>query len=229
MAKYVARRATLLGWFDAPDGKSADQGSPTCVAVKSAETEYFFEPSDLHPALARAVLKVNKYVALTMYSDITSRAIQSLSPQQKDVMVGNMSIRLPIVPCLEDIHPDLTQSTQACIIREENLILVWSDDPAAIMNVGNEVEKELLDKVNLHSHFSPVWAAHMFTLIRSSAQGTFPIRQHLGLGHSGMTVLLRIGVYSLLRPLSHQMFLFVAHWMRRTRLHESSGNGRGGW
>lgn len=122
--------------------------------MKSSNAEYVFEPTEVNPALARAILRLNKYVALTMSSDLTSRIIQAISPQQEKVMVGNM--HLPIITCLKDICPDLTHSTPACIVREENLVLLCSDDPAAIMNLGNDIEKELLDEVNPHLYFSLV-------------------------------------------------------------------------
>jgi hypothetical protein len=187
--------------------------------VKSSNAEYVFEPTEVNPVLARAILRLNKYIVLTMSSELTARIIQVISPQQENVMVGNTGMRLPIITCLEDIHPDLDHSTQACIVRDENLVLLCSDDPAAIMNLGNDIEKELLDEVKSAFVLLSRVVSNMFASIRYLAgQRAFPIRQYLGLGRPDVTLLFPIeAAHSPLPPLPQQilLFLFMAHWTRR--------------
>ncbi|KAL5351998.1 hypothetical protein ACLOAV_003862 [Pseudogymnoascus australis] len=144
IAKYISERAILLRWFEAPDEKSFAHGSPTCVAVKVADTEHVFEPADVNPALANAIRRLDECVVLAMSSQITASVIVLLTPQQKSLAVDETGARLPIIASLEDVGSALVHATRACIVRKERIVLIWSDDPGAIMTVGNAVEKQLL-------------------------------------------------------------------------------------
>ncbi|KAJ5289634.1 Major facilitator coppper-regulated transporter crmC [Penicillium atrosanguineum] len=94
MARYLARRATLLGWFD--EGE-VDNGirtwSSTCIA--------------------------------------------------KSLIVESTSARIPIVYCLNDVNSELVHFARACIIVQEKIVLVWSHDSGAILNVAFDVERQL--------------------------------------------------------------------------------------
>jgi hypothetical protein len=161
MAKHVARRATLLGWFDEPDGQSLSHGwSSTCVAVKTPENGYVFFPPDVNPSLADAISRLNDVAALSMSSEVTASVIDSITPQQKSLIVENTGARIPIVSSLDDVEASLTHSSRACVVTQERIVLVWSHDAGAILNVVHDVEKQLLGLV---SRVAVAWQPFLLT------------------------------------------------------------------
>lgn len=73
--------------------------------------------------------------------------ISTTASGQKSVTVEQTGARIPIVASLDDVNAGLGHSARCCIVQKENLMLVWSEDPASIINVGNDVEKQLLGMV----------------------------------------------------------------------------------
>jgi hypothetical protein len=149
MAKYIARRAALLGWADIPGGNDVIRDlSPTCVAIKSIDGSQVFEPVNVHPELADAIFRLDERSVTTMSSEITASIIATIPAQQKSVTVEHTGARIPVMTSFKDVTSALVYSSRACIVRNEGLMLVWSDDPATLINVCSDVEKQLLGMVN---------------------------------------------------------------------------------
>ena len=152
MARYLARRATLLGWFDECQDENGPQNwSSACVAVRLPDDEYSLFPYNVNPALGDAIARLGETAAVTMSSRFTSALIDSLMPGQKSLIVDSTSARIPIVQCLNDVNSELVHFARACIIVQEKIVLVWSHDPGAILNVAFDVERQLGKKVSSYS------------------------------------------------------------------------------
>lgn len=148
MVRYLARRATLLGWFDESKVEQGAQNwSSTCISLRQADNEYSFFPYNANPALADAITRLGETAAIAMSSRFTSAVIDSIIPGQKSLVVENTSARIPIVYCLNDVNSDLVHFARACIIVQERLVLVWSHNAGAILNVAFDVERQLGKKV----------------------------------------------------------------------------------
>jgi hypothetical protein len=144
MARYLARRATLLGWFDeARSDNGLQHWSSTCVAVRTFADEYSFFPYNVNPTLSDAIVRLGETSAIAMSSTFTSALIDSIAPGQKSLIMDSTSARIPIVSCLNDVNPDLVHFARACIVVQERIILVWSHDAGAILNVAFDVERQL--------------------------------------------------------------------------------------
>ncbi|KAJ5160387.1 uncharacterized protein N7482_007391 [Penicillium canariense] len=144
MARYLARRATLLGWFDEGEVESGLQHwSSTCIALRLPDDEYSFFPYNVNPALGDAITRLGETAAVAMSSRFTSTLIDSIMPGQKSLIVESTSARIPIVYCLNDVSSELAHFARACIIVQERLVLVWSHDAGAILNVAFDVERQL--------------------------------------------------------------------------------------
>ncbi|KAJ5212478.1 uncharacterized protein N7498_004124 [Penicillium cinerascens] len=144
MARYLARRATLLGWFD---GSEVDNGlrnwPSTCVAVRLSDDDYSFFPYNVNPALGDAIIRLGETAAVAMSSRFTSALIASIMPGQKSLIIESTSARIPIVYCLNDVNSEMVHFARACIVVQEKVILVWSHDAGAILNVAFDVERQL--------------------------------------------------------------------------------------
>ncbi|KAL1878422.1 hypothetical protein Plec18167_004494 [Paecilomyces lecythidis] len=75
-------------------------------------------------------------------------------PGQKSFIVDRTSARIPIVYCLKDVNSELVHFARSCIIIQEKLVLVWSHDPSAILNVAFDVERQLGKKTRRISNMT---------------------------------------------------------------------------
>jgi hypothetical protein len=150
VARNLARRAGLRRWFDESYGESFVQGySPGCIALKTEDSEHLFEPTNVNPTLADAIRVLDEIAVLTMSSNITAGIMELINPFQKSLSTQQAGNRLPILTSLSDVTPDLGHYSKACIIRNEKLILIWSDSSETIMSVGNDIEAELYNFVSV--------------------------------------------------------------------------------
>jgi hypothetical protein len=148
IAKHIARRATLLGWFDEPAERCVVNGlSLTGVAIKSAES-YIFQPADVDPLISSAVSRLDAEAVMSISSDALVSLIDTIPLTQRSLVSDETGARIPIVPTLEDVTPEMCHYSRACIALEERVVLVWSQDPKTIVNVTNNVQREILDIVS---------------------------------------------------------------------------------
>lgn len=87
-----------------------------------------------------------------MRSEITTSVIRTLQPQQSYVSIPHTGIRFPVISTLRDVELNLANAAQCCIIREEMMILIWLDNPGEILQIGAEIEKDLLSLVRNKSN-----------------------------------------------------------------------------
>ncbi|KAI9372868.1 glycosyl transferase family group 2-domain-containing protein [Aspergillus egyptiacus] len=157
MPRYLARRATLLGWFDeahAVSSGGSSEWSFTGVAVNLPDTGYTFSPADVAPALRKAVLRLNENAIVSISSGITAAVAASIAPGQRSFLVESTSTRIPIVASLDHVEASLPHFSRACIVLEERVLLVWCHDPSSILDVAFDVEMQLSGKDNRLSSFT---------------------------------------------------------------------------
>ncbi|KAF5680749.1 hypothetical protein FDENT_8310 [Fusarium denticulatum] len=145
IAKYASRRATLLGWFDEPVERTVANGvALTGVAIKSEES-YVFQPADVDPDLQGAVSKLGVEACISISSETLSNIIKSIPPTQRSLVSDVTGARIPIVPNLMGVTTELSHYSRACIAHEERIVLVWSQDPKALINVADHVQQEVFE------------------------------------------------------------------------------------
>ncbi|KAH8684988.1 glycosyl transferase family group 2-domain-containing protein [Ilyonectria robusta] len=145
VAKYLARRATLLGWFEEPAAAAITSGwSSTCVALKKPDGTYAYAPDDPSPDLVAAVARLEENAVVSMASEVTNTVLDTITPDQASLLVESTGARIPIVPSLADVRQSLVHSTSSCIVVQERCVLIWSNVPNTVINVAHNVEKQLL-------------------------------------------------------------------------------------
>ncbi|KAF4963889.1 hypothetical protein FSARC_8142 [Fusarium sarcochroum] len=140
IAKYVSRRATLLGWFDEPVERSVVNG----VSL-----------TDVDPLVSCAVSKLDAEAVMSISSETLLDIIDTIPYTQRSLVSEATGARIPIVPSLESVTPEMCHYSRACIALEERVVLVWSQDPKSIINVANHVQQDLLDITNIPSEDGP--------------------------------------------------------------------------
>ncbi|EAW08577.1 uncharacterized protein ACLA_033130 [Aspergillus clavatus NRRL 1] len=144
LSRSLARRATLLGWFDQAATQSGQESqSSVCVAVKLPDDGYSFSPSNITPALSKAITRLNEMAVVALSSRVVDKGLSGILPGQKSFLVESTSTRIPIVATLDDVEPTLAHYSRACIVMEQKIVLVWSHDTAGILNVAYDVETQL--------------------------------------------------------------------------------------
>jgi hypothetical protein len=119
------------------------------VAVRSSAQEYAFKPVDLEDMAKDAIKSIGFEVAFTMVSDITSTICHQLSPQQSEIVIEQRGVRIPVVESLDMIPSRSFEFKQslACIIKNENMVLIYANALESAILCGSEVEKMLMEMV----------------------------------------------------------------------------------
>ncbi|RGP78915.1 hypothetical protein FLONG3_2820 [Fusarium longipes] len=150
LAKYASRRATLLGWFDEPAERAVLSGfSLTGVAIKSEES-HVFQPSDVDPLLKSAVSKLDVEALISISCEALANIIGDIPPTQRSLVSESTGARIPVIPNLESVTSDMCHYSRACIVFEERIVLVWCQDPKAIMHVADHVQQEIFAMTETH-------------------------------------------------------------------------------
>ena len=102
--------------------------------------------------LVAAVQDLGEAAVLTMSSNITAGIMEMINPFQKS-LIEQTGHRIPIVASLSDVTPEMGNYGRACILRNEQLILVWSTSSETIMDVGSDVELQLYTLVRTMHKF----------------------------------------------------------------------------
>ncbi|GKU04577.1 hypothetical protein FLAG1_10110 [Fusarium langsethiae] len=145
VAKYIARRATLLGWFDEPAAAVITSGwSSTCIALKKPDGSYLYNPDDPSPDLAAAIGRINESAIVSMSSEVTNAVLDTIKPDQACLVNEDTGARIPIVASFNDIHDTLVHLTSSCIVVQERCVLIWSHEARNVLNVAHNVEKQML-------------------------------------------------------------------------------------
>lgn len=85
---------------------------------------------------------------MSISSEMLISIIDSIPPTQRSLVSDATGARIPVVPSLEDVTPEMCHYSRACIALQERVVIVWSQDPKAIINVTNHVQREILDMVS---------------------------------------------------------------------------------
>lgn len=142
--KKTIKYGRVLGWLDEPDSELDQSGwSSTAIATKGDDEGYSFFPANVSSRLATAISRLDETAVLAMSSTFTIAIISSLCPGERSLIVEGTSARIPIVLSLNDVTLDLIHLTRCCIVVRERIILIWSHDASAILNVALDVEKQL--------------------------------------------------------------------------------------
>lgn len=132
--------------------------SPTHHGVLLRQTRgvYVTQPSVLTDNIMNAVLALNVEVAFTMQTSITDTIFTLLEPSQRDLVLQD-GLQYQIYDSLEQVAQNAARVKKlqyACLIRQEKLVLLWSDRLEDILNHASDVERKLLVFVSTRLRFA---------------------------------------------------------------------------
>lgn len=117
------------------------------VLICKGRGDYATEPVDVSSILFAAVQKLNVEVAFTMSTESTFVILQTLKPYQTELGLPNGS-QLQIIDSMADIvlgsASRVKKFQYACLIRKEQILLVWHDDLHQILPHAADIESKLL-------------------------------------------------------------------------------------
>jgi hypothetical protein len=147
MVQYMHKQCENSGWLNrhhSPDPSAIG------VMIKLGKDELARHPPTLNPTVIAAFESIDAPIAFTMSSDITASLFRQMSPYQTDIVIQPHGILIPIVQSMQQVA-DLANDNQmrgnACIVRNERMVLVWTDSVENLLPHGAELEKLLIETV----------------------------------------------------------------------------------
>jgi hypothetical protein len=119
------------------------------VAIRTPDQNYSLEPASLAPKIIQAVHIIDVPVSFTMSSDITSNVFAQISPYQTEVAIQTRGVKIPVVNSLGEVPERRFQISQsmACLVRDENVILLWGYSVETAIQHGSNIEQMLMEMV----------------------------------------------------------------------------------
>jgi hypothetical protein len=153
MIRYIHKQCNVSGWLSSSE---CQDPSKVGVMMKVAEDEFkiFPEEIQLDPTMIKLISCLNAKVAFTMVSKTTATVFRQISPYQKEIVIQPHGIRIAVVESLDDViylASAKKLSGFSCLVRREEVFLVWSNAIENILPHGAESEKLLVETVDFPS------------------------------------------------------------------------------
>lgn len=96
-----------------------------------------------------AMTSIGLPVAFTMSSEITSAVFAQVSTYQTEIIIQHRGIKIPIVTSIRDVPIRISEIKQifACLLREERVVLLFSNNPNGADARGSNTEQMLMETV----------------------------------------------------------------------------------
>lgn len=147
MVQYMHKQCASSGWLNQ---HSAPDPSVIGIMMKLGNDELARQPASLNSMVIAAFESLDAAIAFTMSSDITASLFRQLSPYQTEIVIQPHGIKIPIVDSLQQVV-DLANTRHmrgnACIVKDEKIVLVWTNSIDNLLPHGAELEKLLVETV----------------------------------------------------------------------------------
>jgi hypothetical protein len=147
MVQYMHKQCENSGWLNL---HNSPDPSAIGVMIKLGKDELARHPPTLNPTVIAAFEGIDASIAFTMSSDITASLFRQMSPYQTEIVIQPHGILIPVVQSMQQVA-DLVNANQmrgnACIVRNERIVLVWTDSVENLLPHGAELEKLLIETV----------------------------------------------------------------------------------
>lgn len=147
MVHYLHKQCEHAGWLNR---QNSSDPSAIGVMIKVGKDELARHPPTLNPTVIAAFESIDASTAFTMSSDITASLFRQLSPYQRDIVIQPHGFLIPIVQSMQQVI-DLANANllmgNACVIKDDKVILIWTDSVENLLPHGAELEKLLVETV----------------------------------------------------------------------------------
>jgi hypothetical protein len=151
MAQFLYRRFQEHGWLQ--QDQKADHPSSLGILMRvhhEDTSDFIVEPQTLDEVLKTICTNLNLAVAFTMSSDITSLLFSRISRDDSEITLVPNNITAPIISSLRELaenRADVRRRDFCCFVREQRMVLVWSNSAEEVMLQGAEIESKLMSSV----------------------------------------------------------------------------------
>ncbi|KAF2454646.1 glycosyl transferase family group 2-domain-containing protein [Lineolata rhizophorae] len=146
MVNYLYGRISASQWL-APSHSPAYNCRG--VLLRKSRGAYVGNPDPIPSQLLAAVQKLNVEVAFTMHTETTQTIISTLEKDQTEIVLRNGS-QLQVVDSLIDIASgcsNVKKFQYACLVRRDNIVLVWHDELQSLLGHAADLEGRLLSLI----------------------------------------------------------------------------------
>jgi hypothetical protein len=153
MAQFLCRRFQEQGWLQ--QDQKADNPVPLGIVMRVQQedtTTFIVEPQTMDEDLRTICGRLNLAVVFTMSSDITSLLFTRISRGESEITLAPNNITVPVVDSLRDLAEDgagVRRRDFCCFVRQQRVVLVWSNSADEVMLQGADVESKLMSSVRI--------------------------------------------------------------------------------
>lgn len=153
MSQFLYRRLQERGWLQADETATtaSSHGIVMRAEHEDGETKYIMNPDNFSKDLEVISSKLGLAVVFTMSSDITNLFFTRIGKDDSEVTLAPNSITVPVVDSLRDIARDgggVRRRDYCCFVREEKIVLVWSNSADELMIHASDVESKIMSSVS---------------------------------------------------------------------------------
>ncbi|KAK4446877.1 glycosyl transferase family group 2-domain-containing protein, partial [Podospora aff. communis PSN243] len=149
LARYLYQKITERDWIS-PSQQASQfdwQGAPGLVVAAESGDDFVAHPRNVFPELNAIRKKLNVPVLFTMRCETVDHFIQRLQPGETEISLQPHHIILPIVQSLHalaTIDTSVRSRDNACFVREEGVLLVWSRTADDLLAQASDLEDKLI-------------------------------------------------------------------------------------
>ncbi|QKX64636.1 uncharacterized protein TRUGW13939_11811 [Talaromyces rugulosus] len=178
MSQFLHRRFNEQGWLQ-PDPAArltSSLGMVMRAEDRDGEEEdarYITKPETVDSDLRAISEQLGLAIVFTMSSDITALVFKRVGPNDSEITLSPNNITVPVVESLKLLagdHSNMRRRDFCCFVRQEKVVLVWSNSADEVLLHASDVETKLM---------SSIWG----TMITSGQQTPHHNLHHTG-GHS---------------------------------------------
>ncbi|KAI0313170.1 glycosyl transferase family group 2-domain-containing protein, partial [Amylostereum chailletii] len=136
---YIFKQTQGDAWFR-PDARDIAAG--VCLRDDAGEYRVFpYETASLEP-FEQAVSAMSLVCAVKIRSAVAHAAVSAVGPEEKSVYV-DANTRIQVVDTMM-LLPHADKEQNAAFVRDERVLIVWTEDPANIIPTVNDFEERLI-------------------------------------------------------------------------------------
>jgi hypothetical protein len=155
MSQFLQRRFNEQGWLQ-PD-PAARLTSPLGIVMRAEDTDgeeedtkYIAKPETVDSDLRAISEQLGLAIVFTMSSDITALVFKRVGPNDSEITLSPNNITVPVVESLKSLASDPSNVRRrdfCCFVRQEKVVLVWSNSVDEVLLHASDVETKLMSSV----------------------------------------------------------------------------------
>lgn len=159
MSQFLHRRFQEQGWLQPDPAARLAASLGTVMRAENTdddeeETKYITKPETVDSDLRAISEQLGLAIVFTMSSDITALVFKRVGPNDSEITLSPNNITVPVVESLKSLASDTSNVRRrdfCCFVRQEKVVLVWSNSAEEVLLHASDVETKLMSSVRCYA------------------------------------------------------------------------------